>query len=104
MSSGQLWNSHQRHKFWRAQASRDILKFRVLEMAFPGLFKRYFPLRTPYVALSEYMQDWEQCHQNVPDLNVFKYAFNVIQNWETYGLQYCIQWCLFFVSSYGRRR
>ena len=39
-------------------------------MAFPGLFKRYFPLRTPYVALSEYMQDWEQCHRNVPDLNL----------------------------------
>jgi len=31
-------------------------------------------------------------------------AFNAIQNWEMNALQYFIQWCLFFVSSYGRRR
>ena len=31
------------------------------------------------------MQDWEQCRRN--DLNLFKYAFNVIQNWETDALQ-----------------
>ena len=48
MKSRWLWNSHQRHKFFRAEASRDILKFRVLEIAFPGVFyKRYFPARTP---------------------------------------------------------
>ena len=47
MNSRQLWNSHQRHKFLRAEASRDILKFRVSEMAFSGVFKRYFPPRTP---------------------------------------------------------
>ena len=29
----------------RDGASRDILKIRVLEMAFPGLLKRYFPPR-----------------------------------------------------------
>ena len=39
MNSRQLWNSHQRHKLLRAKASRDILKFRVLEMAFQGIFK-----------------------------------------------------------------
>ena len=49
MNSRQLWNSHQRHKFLRAEESRDILKFRVSEIAFPGVFKRYFPSRTPYV-------------------------------------------------------
>ena len=38
MSSMRLWNSHQRQKFLRAEASRDILKFRVLEMVFPGGF------------------------------------------------------------------
>ena len=38
MNSRRLWNSHQRHKFLRTKASRDILKFRVLEMAFPGVF------------------------------------------------------------------
>ena len=42
-----LWNSHQRHKFLRAEASRDILKFRVSEMAFSGVFKKYFPLWMP---------------------------------------------------------
>ena len=31
-----------RHKFVRAEASRDILKFRVSEMPFPGVFKRFF--------------------------------------------------------------
>ena len=47
MNSRQLWNSHQRNKFLRAEASKDILQFRVLEMGFLGVFKRYFPLRTP---------------------------------------------------------
>ena len=46
MNSRQLWNSHQRNKFLRAEASKDILQFRVLEMGFLGVFKRYFPLRT----------------------------------------------------------
>ena len=48
---------------------------------------------------SEYMRDWEQCRRNVPgvpehctvqtfhiDLNLFKYVFNVIQNWKTNAL------------------
>ena len=38
MNSRQLWNLYQRNKFLRTEASRDILKFRVLEMAFPGVF------------------------------------------------------------------
>ena len=33
----------QRHKFLRAEASGDILKFRVSKMVFPGVFRRYFP-------------------------------------------------------------
>ena len=33
--------------FLRAGASRDILKIRFLEMAFPGLFKMYFLPWTP---------------------------------------------------------
>ena len=36
MNSRRLWNSNQRHKFLRAEASRGILKFRVLEIAFGG--------------------------------------------------------------------
>ena len=47
MISRRLWNSHQRHKFLRAKASRDILKFRVSEIVFPGVFRRYFPPWTP---------------------------------------------------------
>ena len=42
MNSRQLWNLHQRHKFLRTEASRDILEFRVSETPFPGVFKRYF--------------------------------------------------------------
>ena len=30
-----------------AEASRDIFKFRVSEIEFPGVFKRYFSSRTP---------------------------------------------------------
>ena len=48
MNSMWLWNSHQRHQFLRAEASRDILKFRVSEMTFPGVFKRHFPPRMLY--------------------------------------------------------
>ena len=47
MSSERLWNLHQRHKFLRAEASSDILKFRVSEIEFSRVFKRYFPLLTP---------------------------------------------------------
>ena len=48
MNSRRLWYLHQqRHKFLRAEASRDILKIRVSEMAFAGVFKRYFPPWTP---------------------------------------------------------
>ena len=43
MNTRWLWNLHQRHMFLRAKASRDILKFIISEMAFPGVFKRYFP-------------------------------------------------------------
>ena len=47
MNRRQFWHLHEGHKFLRAEASRDILKFRVSEMAFPGVFKRYFPPQTP---------------------------------------------------------
>ena len=47
MNSRQLWNSHQRHKFLKAEASRNILKFKVLGITFPGVFKKYFPPRIP---------------------------------------------------------
>ena len=47
MNGRWLWNLHQRHKNLTGEASGDFLKFRVLEMAFPELLKRYFPPRMP---------------------------------------------------------
>ena len=58
MNSRQLWNSHQRHKFLRAEVPRNILKLiLVLEMAFPW-----------HDVSSEYRQDWEQCPRDVPSV------------------------------------
>ena len=65
MISRRLWNLHQRRKFLRAKASRDILKFRVSEMVFAGVF--FFHRRLHVVSL-EHTQDWEKCHQNVPGI------------------------------------
>ena len=92
-------NLHQRHKFLRAEASRDILKFRVSGMTFPGVFKRYFPLRMPCcfvrkhtrlgkmpIEMSQLFHDIARV-EHFTDLNLFKYVFIVIQNWETDALQ-----------------
>ena len=98
MNSRRLWNSHQKHKLLRAEASWDILKLRAPKLPFPGFLRG---ILRRHVVSSEYMQDWEQCHRHVPgvpknrtfehftDLNLFKfkYSFNVIQNWETNALQ-----------------
>ena len=65
MNSRWLWNSHQRHKFLRAEESGDILKSRVSEIEFPG-FSRGFFHRGHHVVSSEYTQDWEKCRQNIP--------------------------------------
>ena len=75
MNSRWLWNSHQRHKFLRAEASRDILKFIVSEMSFPGGLKRYFPPQMPF-------------HQNTRNR-----CFTIL-----------FDGAYFFVSSYGRCR
>ena len=106
MNSRQLWNSHQRNKFLRAEASKDILQFRVLEMGFLGVFKRYFPLRTPccFVRIHARLETMLSFHdivrfEHFTDLNLFKYAFN--GKWMLYNF---IWWYLFFVSSYGSRR
>ena len=109
------WNSHQRHKFLKAEASRDIFTFRVLEMACPGDFKRYFPPRTPrcFVRTHKWLGTMPSKY---PRRSMTLHSSNVSQNWTC--LNMCsmsfktgkrmvynfIQWCLFFVSSYGRRR
>ena len=115
MNGRRIWNSHQRNKFLRAEASWDILKFRVSEMAFPGVFKRNFPMRTPcwffripvrlgimplkcprHSTTSNGLSiSWiETC------LNMHSMSFKT-GKWMRYN---SIRWCLFFVSSYGRRR
>ena len=73
MNSRRLWNSHQRHKFLRTEASRDVLKIRVSEMALPGVSRGIFH-RGRHVVLSEYAQETGN--------NAFEmsHAFNVIQN------------------------
>ena len=99
MNGRQLWNLHQRHKFLRAEASRDILKIRVLEMTFPEVFKRYsfsevFKLflqnsrktGNNAVKMSQAFQDIAR-FKYFTDLKLFKYVFSVIQNWETDALQ-----------------
>ena len=89
-----------RHKFLRAEASRDIFKFRVSEITFPGVFKRYFPSRMPYflrcnthktgnnaVEMSQAFHDMAR-FERFTDLNLFTYVFDVIQNWDTDTLQF----------------
>ena len=115
MNTRWLWNSRQRHKFSRAKASRDILKIRVLEMALPGVFKRYFPPWMPCCLVriharlgtmpskcpgipryctvqmfhrSKAVRICIQCHSKLG-----KGCFTILFNG-----------CLLFISSYGRRR
>ena len=102
MNSRQLWNSHQRNKFLRAEASKYILQFRVSEMAFLGVFKRYFPLRTPccFVRIHARLGTMLSLHdiaqfEHFTDLNLFKYAFNVIQIWEMDALQFYLMVLIF---------
>ena len=79
MNNRRLWNSHQTHKFLRAEASRESQNW-----CFQRFSRNIFH-RLHHVDLSEYMQDWEQCRQNVPcvprdrfkclrDLNLLEYA------------------------------
>ena len=83
-------------------------------MPFPGIFKRYFPLMLfsqNTCKTAKNAVEMSQVFHNIArfecftDLNLFKYAFNVIQNWETDALQILFDGatCSFF-SSYGRGR
>ena len=113
MNSRRLWKSHQSHKLLRAEASRDILKFRVLEMPCPGVFKRYFPPQTPcfFIRIYTRIQDWERHRQKMSqafhniaqlehftDLNLFKYMFSVIQKWATDALQFYSMRLIFLLA------
>ena len=99
MNSRRLWNSHQRHKFLRAKASRDILQFRVSEMVFSGFSRGTFhcgamlfrqntrKTRNNAIELSQAFHDIAR-FERFTDLNLFKNALNVIQNWERNSLQF----------------
>ena len=106
MNSRRLWNSQKRNKFLRAEASRDILKFRVSEMSFPRALKRYFPPRTPccFVRIHARLGIMPlKC----PRHSVTSHGSNISQktcsnicsmSFKT-GKQMCynfIRWCLFF--------
>ena len=101
MIGRQLWNSHQRHKFLRAEAIRDSLEFRVSEMPFPGVLKRYFSTADALllcqntcktgnnaVKMSQAFHDVAQ-FECFTDLNLFKYAFNVIHHHYSLVLIFC---------------
>ena len=78
------------------ETSRDMLKFRVSEMALPGVFKRYFPPRTSLfrqntgktgnnaVKMSQVFRDIK----HFTDLSLFKNAFNIENACETDALQW----------------
>ena len=65
MNSRRLWNSHQRHKFLRAEASRTFWKIESQKWCFQRFLRGIFH-RGRQVVSSEYTQDWEQCRRNVP--------------------------------------
>ena len=100
MNRRRHWNSHQRHKFLMADASRDILKFRVLEMAFPGVFKRYFPLQMAccFNRIHTRLGTAIETSQVFNDIARFEHftAFSVIQNWETDALQFYLMVLIFY--------
>ena len=115
MNSRQLWNLHQRHKFLRAEASRDILTLRVSEMEFPGGFKRYFPQQKPccFVRIHKRLETTPpkclRCSTTSHSLNISQILTCLNMHSESFKtekqmLDNFTQWCLFSVSSYGRRR
>ena len=62
MNSRWLWNLHQRHKFLRAEASRDILSLLSLRNGIFRGFQEVFSTTDAIIVLSEYLQHLEQCH------------------------------------------
>ena len=104
MNRRPLWNSHQRHiTFLRAKASGDILKFRDSGIGLSRGFQEVFSTTKTMlfcqntcktgnnaVKISQAFHDIARI-EHFTDLNLFKYAFNVIQNWETDALQFYLK-------------
>ena len=109
MNSRWLWNSHQRRTFLRAEASRDILKFRVSEIASPGVFNRYFPPRTPCCFVGIHAR-LEAMPSKCPRRSTTSHGSNVSQIWSCLNMRSMsfktgkrmlhnfIRWCLFFLA------
>ena len=96
MNSRWLWNSHQGHKFLRAAASRDFLN--LIKNSISRGLQEIFSTAVQFhqntcksgnnaVKMCQVSQDIAR-FDCFTDLNLFKYAFNVIQNWETDVLQF----------------
>ena len=111
MNSRRLWNSHQRRTFLRAEASRDIVKFRISEIASPGVFNRYFPPRTPCCFVGIHAR-LEAMPSKCPRRSTTSHGSNVSQIWSCLNMRSMsfktgkrmlhnfIRWCLFFFSSH----
>ena len=117
IQSRQLWNLHQRYKgkFLRAKASRDILTFKVSEMEFPGVFKRYFPLQKPccfvriHTRLGTMPLKCLRCSTTSHGSNISQILTCLNMHSESFKtekqmLDNFIRWWLFSISSYGSRR
>ena len=106
MNSSRLWSSHQRHKFFRAEASRNVLEFRVSETPFPEVSKRYFSTVNAMLLCqntrktgNNAVEMFQAFHDMAPfkrftGLNLFKYVFNVIQKKgkrKEWNLNICIE-------------
>ena len=98
LSSRLIMNSkrHQRHKFLKAKASRDILNLikNGISRGFQEIFstamqfhKNTWKSGNNAVKMSQVSQEIAQ-FECFTDLNLFKYAISVIQNWETDILQF----------------
>ena len=95
MNCRRLWNSHQGTSSWGPWHLATFWNLESRKWHFQGFSRGILHHRGCHVVSSECAQDWEQCRRkdcrNVPgasferftDLNQFKYAFNVNQNWET---------------------
>ena len=100
MNSRWLWNLHQRPKFLRAEASRDILSLLSLRNGIFRGFHEVFSTMEAILFRQNTCNTWNNAiemsqafhdiarFERFTDLNLFKYAFNVIQNWNTDGLQF----------------
>ena len=95
MNCRRLWNSHQGTSSWGPWHLATFWNLESRKWHFQGFSRGILHHRGCHVVSSECAQDWEQWRRkdcrNVPgssferftDLNQFKYAFNVNQNWET---------------------